>query len=45
MSLTTVSVGVQKCLYDYLFTHQISSVNHVRVPITCHPVRKNFGGF
>ena len=29
----------------YQFTHQIGSVNHVRVPITCHPVRKNFGGF
>lgn len=28
-----------------LLTHQICSVNHVRVPITCHPVRKNCGGF
>jgi len=31
--------------YWFSLLRQISSVNHVRVPITCHPVRKNCGGF
>ena len=33
-------------LIDLLFiNYQVGSVDNVGVPITCHPVRKNIGGF
>jgi len=31
--------------FSLLRLGKIGSVNHVGVPITCHPVRKNIGGF